>query len=342
MELSGAQTQLADVLHVISQGLLAPVIIILIGLIGYALFCIGSIIAEGVNERRNYKAEMPKFLQSLMSAQDARIPSVIKQSGLLNRQKVALLKVYDYRTLPGDALVALIRRLVSEEETHYRHIVDRNNTAAKVSPMIGLMGTLIPLGPGVAALGQGNTAALSSSLLIAFDTTVAGLIVAAICLAIGKIRSNWYDDYMAALDSAMATLHEKIEAMRTAGEITIEEPSDYAFMFESALKKAKEQAKEGRAQEPKPRETATASQAAGSETQDSPRASDSDSTATTSSASSAASTPASAQQPSTASRLADYYKQTSQSDTNTAPAPAEEPPAGPKWLNPENKGGTNG
>ena len=229
---------MASVLHAISQALLIPVITLLIAFIGYALFCIGSIIVEAINERRNFKVEMPKFLAALMAASDAEIPGIIKNSGLLNRQKAALLTVYDYRTLPGDALVALIRRLVGEEESHYTHITDRNNTASKLAPMAGLMGTLIPLGPGVAALGTGDTETLSNSLLIAFDTTVAGLIVAVICMAIGKIRSNWYNDYMLALDSAMATLHEKIEAMRESGEITVKEPSNYAFMFQEGLKKA--------------------------------------------------------------------------------------------------------
>ena len=238
MEAGTAQTQLADVLHVVSQALLIPVILLLIAFIGYALFCIGSIIAENVTERRNFRVEVPKFLNALMKAPAEELPSVIKASGLLNRQKAALLTVYDYRSLPGDALVALIRREVSEEEVRYQRIVDRNNIAAKVSPMVGLMGTLIPLGPGIAALGQGDTALLSSSLLIAFDTTVAGLIVAAICLGVGKLRSNWYDDYMSALDSAMATMLQKIEAMRENGEITEEEPSDYAFLFEQSLKGA--------------------------------------------------------------------------------------------------------
>ena len=234
MGLSVTQSYLSDMLHIVSQVLLVPTIIVLLVLIGYALFCIGSIVAEYVTEHRLYKVSMPTFLSDLMEASQEDIPNVIKGAGLLNRQKQALLTVYDYRTLPGDALVALIRRLVSEEETHYNRIVGRNNTAARISPMIGLMGTLIPLGPGVEALGRADTAALSSSLLIAFDTTVAGLVVAAICLLIAKIRTNWYGDYMSALDSGMATMLEKIEEMREAGEIQVKKPANYRFLYGGA------------------------------------------------------------------------------------------------------------
>ena len=79
------------------------------------------------------------------------------------------------------------------------------------------MGTLIPLGPGIVALGQGDTATLSGSLLVAFDTTVAGLIVAAVVLVIAKIRRRWYDQYMSALEAAVTTLLERIDLMNGKG-----------------------------------------------------------------------------------------------------------------------------
>lgn len=243
-------TAVSDILHAIAQFLLVPDMVLLIAFIGYALFCIGSIIAEFFTERRHFKVAMPKFLAALMAAEEEGIPKVIEESGLLKRQKKALLTVYDYRMLPGDAMVALIKRLVGEEESRFDRIASRNNMAARVSPMLGLMGTLIPLGPGIQALGKADTAGLSASLLIAFDTTVAGLVVAAICMVIGKIRSNWYANYMSALDSGMATMLQKIEDMRAEGKITIKEPSDYAFIFEkegAAPKKKAEEKGKGRA-----------------------------------------------------------------------------------------------
>ena len=228
-----AQTYLSDILHVVAQSLLAPDIILLLGFILYALFCIGSVVAEYFTERRHFKVVMPRFLAALMASKEEDIPEVIEHSGLLKRQKDALSTVYEYRALPGDALVALVRRLVSEEETRYDRITGRNNMAAKVTPMLGLMGTLIPLGPGIQALGTADTAALSSSLLVAFDTTVAGLVTAAICLVVGKIRSNWYNNYLSALDAAMATMMEKIEEGRETSTATLPEGADsYKFLYD--------------------------------------------------------------------------------------------------------------
>ena len=91
MDGSILQTYLSDVLHVVTQSLLAPDIVLLLAFIGYALFCIGSIIAERFSERRHFNVVMPKFLAALMAAQEHEMPAVIEQSGLLNRQKVALL-----------------------------------------------------------------------------------------------------------------------------------------------------------------------------------------------------------------------------------------------------------
>ncbi|MBQ9041526.1 MAG: MotA/TolQ/ExbB proton channel family protein [Eggerthellaceae bacterium] len=232
MEISVAQSYLGDILHIISQAMLVPVIAALILLIAYALFSVGSLFSEYMSERRKFKAVMPKFLADLTAAEQADIPDVINNSGLISRQKTALLTVYDYRMLPSDTLVGLTRRLVTEEAARYEKIRSRNSMAARISPMVGLMGTLIPLGPGIDALGRADTAALSASLLIAFDTTVAGLIVAAVCLLVARTRGRWYDDYMSALDTAMGSMVEKIEKMRESGEILTETPSNYAFVFE--------------------------------------------------------------------------------------------------------------
>lgn len=61
---------------------------------------------------------------------------------------------------------------------------------AKLGPMFGLLGTLIPLGPGIVALGQGDTVTLSESMNVAFDTTIAGVISAAVASVISTSASG--------------------------------------------------------------------------------------------------------------------------------------------------------
>lgn len=79
------------------------------------------------------------------------------------------------------------------------------------------MGTLIPLGPGIMALGQGDLTSLSSSLLMAFDTTVAGLAVAVVCFLVSKVRRRWYTDYLRSLEGLANVILEKADMLRAAG-----------------------------------------------------------------------------------------------------------------------------
>lgn len=212
---------LTDILHLLTQSLLAPVVILLLLFMGYALFIIGSILVETFTERRNFKVEMPKFSTALTCANEDELADTIIDSGLLRRQKVALLTLWGYRQLPADTLQALAKRLIAVEEAHYARIVGQSDTAARLAPMIGLMGTLIPLGPGIVALGQNQTDVLAASIGVAFDTTVAGLAAASVALVVSKIRRAWYENYLDALETAMMTLLEKITRLRESGCIVV-------------------------------------------------------------------------------------------------------------------------
>jgi biopolymer transport protein ExbB/TolQ len=84
--------------------------------------------------------------------------------------------------------------------------------------MFGLLGTLIPLGPGLIALGQGDTYTLSQSMLTAFDTTIAGLAAAAVSFVISTIRKRWYEDYMTSTEALAQCILEKLKGGTTCGQ----------------------------------------------------------------------------------------------------------------------------
>src|SRR5690349_9903742 len=82
-----------------------------------------------------------------------------------------------------------------------RRRLERADLLARIPPMLGLMATIIPLGPGLAALGQGNPAQLASAVTVAFDATVLGLLAGIGGLVIGKLRRRWYEETLEALDA---------------------------------------------------------------------------------------------------------------------------------------------
>ena len=212
------ETYIEDILHLVAQNLLIPAIIILLALIVFSLWCIGSIIVEACTERRHLNVAMPELVDAIDAAELDELDGLIEESGLLRRQKTCLHEILKHTQLPEDSLIALAKRLLADEQTYYDKKTGRTDIATKVAPMFGLMGTLIPLGPGIVALGQNNVDTLSSSMLIAFDTTVAGLLAAAITYIISRIRKGWYEDYMVTLESIMTCILDKILKSRESGD----------------------------------------------------------------------------------------------------------------------------
>lgn len=191
---------LIDVMHTLASSLETPVIIILIALVVVMVVILGMFIAELFTEHRYFRLSLPRLIDDLKAAPDPA--RVIRESGMLGRQKNMLLELLSHpQATPADR-ESLAVNLVAEEQAIYDGRVKVTDLIAKIAPMLGLMGTLIPLGPGIVSIGSGDTELLSESLLIAFDTTVLGLIVAAVALCVSTVRKSWYAKYMAAFEAA--------------------------------------------------------------------------------------------------------------------------------------------
>ena len=91
---------------------------------------------------------------------------------------------------------------VAQVQAIARHRLERADLLARIPPMLGLMATIIPLGPGLAALGQGDPAQLASAVTVAFDATVLGLVAGIGGLVIGKLRRRWYEETLEAMERA--------------------------------------------------------------------------------------------------------------------------------------------
>lgn len=200
---------LDSLLHLVTQALKYPTIIVLLLLIICTIAVVARVVVEFIVERKHFKVTLPQLIAQVDSAEYGQLPQVIGESGLLRSQRDMLITLVAYGYLPNEARVALGKRLIGQEEQRYVRVTSRTDLAAKIAPMIGLMGTLIPLGPGVVAMGQGQVDLLSSSIEIAFDTTVAGLVVAVIAMFISRLRKRWYEDYLEAEEALLSTILEK-------------------------------------------------------------------------------------------------------------------------------------
>jgi Biopolymer transport proteins len=210
-------TYLLDIMHGIAQGLLGPTMAILILLIAVSIFLVGQVIVEYFTERRHFKQNMPLIINKINDSDFYSITNVVVYSRLLKYQKAALVTVSQNMGLPEESLFALAQVKVNDTEKGYGRRLAWVDTIAKIAPLLGLMGTLIPLGPGIVALGEGDTLALSQSMIVAFDATVCGLVCAIIALILSKIRSGWYNEYINVLESIMSCVLDKAATARKSG-----------------------------------------------------------------------------------------------------------------------------
>jgi biopolymer transport protein ExbB/TolQ len=197
---------LSDTLRAISSALQTPVVVILLLLMAAALFMLGSLVVEAFTERTRLSVKLPELVDALRAS--GASPGTIENSGLLKRQRQALLELTRHPALTPAMRESLAVRLVAAERARFESIVYITDLIARLGPMFGLLGTLIPLGPGIIALGRGDTYTLSLSLLTAFDTTIAGLISAAVAFVISTVRKKWYAAYMSSLEMAMECVLE--------------------------------------------------------------------------------------------------------------------------------------
>ncbi len=87
---------------------------------------------------------------------------------------------------------AHLQKLLSDFEIAAADDLASSKTLAKMGPMLGLMGTLIPMGPALVGLASGDIASMAYNMQVAFATTVVGLFSAAIGFITGQVKSRWY------------------------------------------------------------------------------------------------------------------------------------------------------
>lgn len=82
-------------------------------------------------------------------------------------------------------------------------IVDRARFWIRIGPALGLIGTLVPLGPALMALAENNLKGLSAGLMVSFGTTVFGLFSGGLAWVIANTQERWYRLDLAEIRNAL-------------------------------------------------------------------------------------------------------------------------------------------
>lgn len=199
-------------LNMIAQSLQIPVIIFLVVFAFFAILTLGSLISEYTSRRKLTPDALEKLIYAISRAGSTdELMDIIKNSKLYEKQKVVLVKVLRAQSLTADTRETLARKLIEFEETKLSKTIEKTDIVTRIGPTLGLMGTLIPMGPGLAALGAGDVNTLASAIIVAFDTTVVGIGAGAVGYFVSKIRRRWYEEDLSNLDALVDALLDKLK-----------------------------------------------------------------------------------------------------------------------------------
>jgi biopolymer transport protein ExbB/TolQ len=187
---------LVDVLYFIATGLLLPVLVVLIAFMAGTLFTLGGLAREAVH-RSKTQPIWRRFLTNLRTG-DASPEEfyAFPCGGYIER--------FRRETAPFRDNPLAAKKCLDDLEIGIARRMARLSLATRVGPMLGLVGTLIPLGPALTGLASGRLDALAGNLIIAFATTVFGILVGGFAYAVCLVRRAWYEQDLSDLEFLLA------------------------------------------------------------------------------------------------------------------------------------------
>ena len=193
---------ISDIMFWISTGLLVPVIVLLILLFFRSLLLVGSFFGQYMAIRKT-----DKLIREQMER--LSIENVDELPNSLPEKSNALVVIYMKRIFAEQHNRAQVQRLLANFEIAADKDLAISKTLTKLGPILGLMGTLIPMGPALVGLSTGDIASMAYNMQVAFATTVIGLVAGAVGFLTQQVKQRWYLQDMTNLECMVEVLNEK-------------------------------------------------------------------------------------------------------------------------------------
>ncbi len=195
---------ISDIMFWISTGLLVPVIVLLILLFFRSLLLVGSFFGQYVSIRKT-----DKLIREQMET--LHVNNVDHFAEKLPEKSNSLVVMFMKRILAEQQNKAQVQRLLANFEIAADKDLAISKTLTKLGPILGLMGTLIPMGPALVGLSTGDIASMAYNMQVAFATTVIGLVAGAVGFLTQQVKQRWYLQDMTNLECLVEVLNEKNE-----------------------------------------------------------------------------------------------------------------------------------
>ena len=169
-------------IYLVSSSLLYPVLALLCLLVLWVVVYSGSFFSEWLERCRREKTGRDDLADRILSGSVENLPP---------RPLRAFLRRLEPLLTAETGRDARVESLLQETELEWMQGLDRLKLLIRIGPGLGLIGTLIPMGTGLASLGQGDMTRLSAGLVIAFTTTVVGLALGLAAYAFYTVKRRW-------------------------------------------------------------------------------------------------------------------------------------------------------
>lgn len=176
---------ITNVLYWISTGLMIPVTILLLYFLIYSIIMIGGFYGNHIS-RKKINVRINRDIEN------NTVDDVLCNLSSVNAKDSLLINTLE--RIKSSTTHAKMDKVIGDYEIDADKEISKSKLLVKIGPMLGLMGTLIPMGPALVGLATGDVASMASNMQVAFATTVVGIIIGAIGFVTLQVKQRWVAD----------------------------------------------------------------------------------------------------------------------------------------------------
>ena len=179
----------SEILFIVSNGLMIPVILLLLYFLIKAIW-----ILLGLYGQIKVQREISSTLKALVRDYS---DECIKDTQIkLQATGESIVSEYLKRIIEHKHDSRYCEHELADFQVETQRILAKYRMLVKFGPMLGLMGTLIPMGPALVGLGLGDISSMAYNMQVAFATTVIGMLVSGIGLCALQLNQRYYAGYL--------------------------------------------------------------------------------------------------------------------------------------------------
>ncbi|GAB3414103.1 MotA/TolQ/ExbB proton channel family protein [Niabella aquatica] len=191
---------LNKLIYWVSTGFLVPTVLALVFLFFRTLLLLGSFYGFYMNRLKTRRRVIP-----LIAGLQQNNVLTLSTDGL----PASAFKDALNRIVSNASSEVMREKVLTDYELLTQKELDLARTLSKVGPILGLIGTLIPIQPALVGLSSGDLTSIAKNMQEGFASTILGLIIGGVGFITLQIKQRWYNEDLADLEFVHELIGEK-------------------------------------------------------------------------------------------------------------------------------------